>query len=455
MKIVIVYELPQRELENDLLLKSYLESLGISCDIVKFPYRNIIELRRKYMDKVDLVIVHSLYDDKVINHLVYSVFGMTKYIINMQVEQIGTNKSENDVNSYGRPKGSAKYGFHVCWGIKSKRKMESCGIAEDHILQTGPIQMDFLRKEFEDYYYTREEILDHYGIDGNKKIALFISSFSYVGLPEYAKKELKGKIGIERFESFEKLSEESLIGISSWFAKYLQDNKDIIIVYRKHPAENLSEEVLNLKDMYPDNFLLISDYSVKQWIMVSDMILTWYSTSVAEAYYAKKSVLVLRPVTIDKDNDVTILNNIRPIDSYEEFVKSISSGNYFSNLDDGIMNSYFDVDEKIPSYARLGDMIIGILNSQDTFFPWSRYDTKKYDRINRINRIKSVLYKPYKITLLGLEKIQHSLKIKLPINLTKRIENQAKERAKIANQNEEIIRLTQKADMFDAIISRF
>ena len=59
------------------------------------------------------------------------------------------------------------------------------------------------------------------------------------------------------------------------------------------------------------NFHLITNYSVKQWITVSDTLFSWMSTSIAEIYFANKSCFVVRPFPIEWEYDPVIYENCK------------------------------------------------------------------------------------------------------------------------------------------------
>ena len=454
MRMVILYELPNRELENDLLLKRYLHQKGHDCEIVKYPFQKPYELRRQYYDKIDVIIVHSLPDEIALNKLVYFVFGKVAYIFNTQVEQIGTNKSENDQSYYRWPTDSTKYAYHVCWGQKCFDSMSKFGVNGKKLLLTGPIQMDFLRPEFRGYYQTKDELLARYGINSKLKICLFISSFSYVGLPEYARKDLKRIIGEERFTSFERVSIDSQTKMLKWFDKLLSSNPGFLLIYRKHPAERVSEQLRKLADKYPQSLRLVSDYSVKQWIIGADSILTWYSTSVGEAYFANKKVLVLRPVKIEPEDDVTILNGTNFVSEYDEFIKALEEGEY-SGLDRENMMSYFDVDSNCPSFIRLGDKIIDISSKSDNIFPWEKVPIEEFDRMNKKRKRKSYILHIYILCIALASKIWRATGLTLGGNIQKRIDNHNNSIIKQREQEKDIKTIMEKEAFINVVVDKF
>lgn len=372
--IVILYEHPQRDLENSLLLKGYLEQIGFKTEIIKYPFRNPTSIRLKYRNRVRCVVTHSLYDESVLYNLVYQEFGEVPYVINMQCEQIHTNKDEKNPDNYSWPKGKAKEAYHVCWGERIAEILKAYGVSEDRLIVSGPIQMDFLRSDFPEYYMDRKSLLSKFQINQNKKIMLFISSFCYANLSPNAIKELSGKIGWEEVKQFAELSQASQKQILEWLYIYAKNHSESIIIYRKHPAESIDVSVFS-ELLELDNFKLISAYSIKEWISNVDLILTWYSTSAAEAFFLNKGSYILRPIDIPYENDVSIFKDCKMISSYNEFVSAVKN-NETTNLNKIILNGYYSVSDK-PSFMRLGDEIAMIINGNGEQFEWNK-ETLKY-----------------------------------------------------------------------------
>lgn len=403
---IIIYEHPQRDLENALLLSNYLKLKGHSCDIIQYPFEHRMQLKMKYRNRVKCIVTHSLYDESVLFHLVYDIFGKVNVIVNSQCEQIVTNGSEESLDDYNKPKGITRNAFHVSWGNRETEILKTAGVKENHIIQTGPIQMDTLRKEFSGYYIDKKILLSKYNIDVNKRIMLFVSSFSYANLSNAALKDLSKKIGEERTLEFAELSKKTQNEVLEWFANYLKDNNDTVIIYRKHPAEQIPAKYIDLQNKF-SNLLFISDYSVKQWIGCVDVVMTWYSTSIAEAYFSQKNVMVLRPYAIPFERDVPLFSKLSFIETYTQFIKEASTNQGISTNEE-IIKNYYDVTD-ICSFVRLGDFLDNIIQTEYKF-EWPNYLTKHFNITSFCSDIRFVLEFFYVkiMTFLGKTKIHYS-----------------------------------------------
>lgn len=353
---LIIYEVYQRELENILLIKLELEKRGYTVAIERRPFRNISALRRKYYKKVKCVLVPTVYSEDVI-YSVYLIAGKVDRIFNLQWEQVSSFAGEAG-RTGGRsiyPQGICRGTNQLCWGEKPVENLINSGMDTQRCIIVGPIHMDFLRDEFSNYYLDRSDICHKYGFDPKKRIVIFISSFSLTAAPADLKKYLSDVVGKSYIEDFAEISIRSQNDILRWFDLYLKDNNDVEFVYRPHPTEFNTPLLMELDGKY-SNFHIISDYSVKQWILISDIILTWYSTSCAEAYFANKPFHILRPYEIPHERELTILDGAKFINTYDEMVVHIEKGGDIP-IDGVLLKKYYSFDSLKPSFVRLVDAI--------------------------------------------------------------------------------------------------
>ena len=175
-----------------------------------------------------------------------------------------------------------------------------------------------------------------------------------------------------------------------WLSKLLDDFTDYYIVYRPHPGENIDDELLKMQKTNP-RFYIIKEDSIKQWIIVADEIVTFYSSSLAEVFYAKKNCIILRPYEVNKEDDIIIYDNATFITSYEDFVKELQNKEReFPIPAENIEYCYGKMDE-VPAYYKVCDELEKMLNT-------SLYDMRPYGKRiyfkGHIRRfIKSVILK--------------------------------------------------------------
>lgn len=346
--VLIIYETKVRELESDCLIKIELERRGYSVGIIN-TWNEYGKAKKQY--DADVVVAPSMYNDGIYD-FVKSLSGRAEKVVNLQWEQIGPVGDESKSSAWYLLKGLAHQCMNVCWGTETYNRLRyRAGIDEDHLCITGQVALDFARPEFEGYYLGRNELFSLFGIPADKQINLFISSFSYVNLPET---QIKQSLFSE-VEQFINTSKKSFEGILDWIDDLLNDKSDQVFIYRPHPSEAGNTALDDMVRKYPNRFFVISEKSVKQWISAVDRVYTWYSTSTAEAYAFGKPVGVLRPVIIPADMETTLLVNVTKIEEYEGFKQSIVDGNVH-NLRFDDFSKYYQTDE-VPAYMKVCDVI--------------------------------------------------------------------------------------------------
>ena len=347
--ILIVYETKVRELESICLLKCELERRGLSVAIVNTWNEIFGEEKHRYKAKV--VVTPSMYTDGIYDFVKSFCYNVPK-VVNLQWEQIGPVGDRSKDDAWYILKGMAKQCVNICWGENTyNRLLKKAGIDEKHLCLGGHLALDFSRPVLSGYYESKESLLPRYGLPLDKKINLFISSFSYVNLPETLEKQSL----FSEVDKFKLASVQSFQGVLQWFDRFLSSHDDQIIVYRPHPSEANNPALTDLRNKYPEKLFVISELSVKQWILVSDKVYTWYSTSSAEAYAFHKPIGILRPVEIPPECETELLEEATKITGYEEFEQSFYS-DISSSLDSKVFEKYYDFGE-VPSYIRVSDAI--------------------------------------------------------------------------------------------------
>ena len=348
---VFVCESKVRELESCCLIGQELENRGYSVGIINWWMPQI------YLDyepvSAKVLMSHAVYKDESLNRELSYVKGETK-VINMQWEQIYSEKELTSNVSPWKMEGNVKKVIHLSWGKENHDKLVNYdSIPEVNIKVVGAVSMDFLNPKLNGYFLSREELFEKYNIPKDKKVCLFISSFSLVDLPKNSQEP--------EFREFQELQVKSHREIIGWIDRLLNSKNDITFIYRPHPAEANNSAVLNLEKKY-SNFRCIRDFSVKQWILTADVIYNWFSTSISEVYFAKKTCYMLRPYDIRSEIECLILKDGTYVTNYDEFVNTFNdtepefpipekniSYTYCNNEDELVYRKIADVAEEVIS----------------------------------------------------------------------------------------------------------
>ena len=356
LDFLILYEHIVREYESITLLKRELERRGYTAEI-----RQLLDRKKlKYFTwkKPKVLVASAMYDDKTMNSFVYNNVGVCNKVVNLHWEQVLSEEQEN--SPFFNCGQSAGYAMHTCWGTQARDRIVKYGVPIENTAITGPIQMDFLREQFNGYYKPKADLCKEFGLDENKKLVLYISSFSTAYMTDQEVEELNKLAGVG-FNQFKITSQKTMNTTLGWVDEYLQteEGQQIEFVYRRHPSE-WNSPILEKMAAKHKNFHLITDYSVKQWITAADTIFSWMSTSIAEIYFAKKSCFVLRPYPIEWEYDPVVYKDCDIVDDYEGFVKCFGIDNPKFPIDEQLMLSHYDFTDK-PSYIRMADVLEKVL----------------------------------------------------------------------------------------------
>ena len=165
---------------------------------------------------------------------VYNNVGVCRKVVNLHWEQMLSDTQEE--GAWFNFNGNAKKCVQTCWGKLTQKRLIAHGMEEKNCPVTGAVMMDFLRPEFAGYFKSREELCAEHGLDPNKKLFLYISSFGYASMSDDEVRELSAMAG-EDFTGFARTNRVSMEKTLRWFDEYLGAHPDVQLVYRRHPSE--------------------------------------------------------------------------------------------------------------------------------------------------------------------------------------------------------------------------
>jgi len=395
MDFIIIYERKQREIENAILLKIELEKRGYSCNICQYYEGDKYNIFNINPSKV--ILVPHLYGNANI-YRTFSRYGKSNHLVNLQFEQVLSKKWEN--LGHHNPNDEAKKAIHICWGNKTKERLEKAGVPANNLKVLGAPHLDLLRQEYRSSNdRLKIEFASIFNIDPTKRWTIFLSSFTYANISADRLKMNELNAG-SSLKTFPKIHTDSRNKILTWFKKILKKDSKNIFIYRPHPDELNLISVMELEKEF-SNFRIIRYSAVKEWIEVSDNIYSWYSTSVVEAHFLDKPYAILRPVELPDSFDSVLLKHAAFITQYSEFEKD-----YFKNdserktaIDDFHINQYYKIDKVHTAYMKYCDFLEEIYNSKKQNFNL----TIKNKIIAKLKSISVIfvyfLYKNFKIDL--------------------------------------------------------
>ena len=350
LDFLILYEHTVREYESDLLLKLELERRGYTAEIRQLLDRK--KLGYFTWKKPKVLVASCMYDNEAINSHVYNNIGRCDRIVNLHWEQMLSDTQEE--GDWFNMNGNAKKCVQTCWGRKTARRLEAHGMEEKNCPVTGAVMMDFLRPEFHGYFKDKAALCREFGLDPDKQLHLYISSFGYASMTDQEVAELSRMAGTD-FTGFARTNRVSMDETLCWFDRYLGEHPEVELVYRRHPSEWNSPHLDALAKKRP-NFHVIFAGSVKEWIVAADSISIWMSTAIAEVYMAGKSCHILRPVPIEHEYDPVIYAGADYVTNYEQFDRAMAQENPPFPIAKEVIEGYFDPSPR-PAYLRMADLL--------------------------------------------------------------------------------------------------
>lgn len=359
MDVVIVYERKQRELENSILLQVELEKRGLTCEIVQFyeaPKFNLLNI-----NPPKVVVVPHLYNTKSL-YRTLARFGQAKYIVNMQYEQVLSKKWE-DLGAH-TPKGEACKGVHICWGESVASRLGNAGVPPKNINIIAPLHLDLLKPEYLESGM-KWQLAKEFGISAKKRWVLFISSFTYADIDPSRLKLNENAAGTS-LSDFPGIHTKSRNEILNWLRGVLEKDNETMLIYRPHPDELSLDAVWKLQEEF-DNFKVFRGRAVKDWINASDVLYTWYSTSIVEAHFMDRPYSILRPFELPDSFDSVLLKHGEYIRRQQDFELDYLGMKVSSEkaIPDHYMNRYYKIDSASPSFSLLGGLISSFVESQN------------------------------------------------------------------------------------------
>ncbi len=372
LDFLFLYEHPVREYESLLLLQEELRRRGYTSEI-----RQLLDRKKlKYFTwkKPKVLVASNLYDNEGLNSHVYNNIGRCNRVVNLHWEQMLSDTQEAE--PWFNFSGNAKLCVQTCWGEATRQRLLQHDVPAQNAPVTGAVMMDFLRAEFSGYYLTKQQLCARFGLDAERPLWLYISSFGYASMDAAEVKELSDMAGTD-FTQFAEVNRQSMAETLRWFDTYLAANPDVQLVYRRHPSEWNSPALSQLAEKHK-GFHVIFEDSVKQWISASDEIFIWMSSAIAEVYFAKKGCCVLRPFEVPHEFDPVIYRHAACAKTYDEFCAAAGAGRAAFPIEPQVIDAYFEQTEA-PAYLNMADLLVQVHQNEPFSLPFSQGYTPRFN----------------------------------------------------------------------------
>lgn len=318
--ILVFVEHLNRELDTALLLKILLSRRGYSVKLASVYYdlwESVAVLRP------DLVVVPWAYSE-VRKYCRFSPQpGKGIRILNLHHEQLGV---EGYMESHMAPKGEAEKVFHLAWGERFERILRSRGVPPELIFRTGSPRLDFLRPDMRHFSPGRENLSVRYGLDPGKRWVLVVGNFSIVSVSERFVRE-KVRQGRKEYPAAVERARWLYGRTLDWMQRLAEESPDIEVIYRPHPAERLTPQLVERVGRVP-RLKLIAEGPIGDWILQAGTVFVWSSTSSVDALAADRPVFALRRAeegaSAYQSGYFPILDDLPIVTEYEGFREAAS-----------------------------------------------------------------------------------------------------------------------------------
>lgn len=357
--VLILVEHKVRELESACLLKYEFERKGYSVEIVSlFPNKEKIPL--KY--SAEIIFLPWAYNNRSMRFIsCFLKYSPHVRFVNLHHEQYTTQDSDWCI-----PKDEAKKVYHIAWGKQFQKELLESGCDPKRIFTPGSIRLDFFKGDLKKRFWSREKLSEKFGIDGNKKWVLYIGDGQHL-LEEYQIKQ--SQLGDKNFAEKHATCIQCRNDFLEYADRYLGTCPDTVFIYRPHPSfANKDKKQPDLKQMekkYPDNFFVISDLAINNWLVNADICISYQSTSFVECYFSKAPYYLFRTKDLRKGIDMEMLENYRfRITSYKDFEKALELKEYDDKALGEILRDYYILDDQY-CYEKIADYVLGCEETKD------------------------------------------------------------------------------------------
>ena len=360
--VLILYEHVQRELKYACILKVLLEREGFIVKIDKYMWRKGL-LNLKYKPK--LIICPSCQSDIGMNYIIHNYVGAYDggyKILNLYSEQLG-DQSTNEILII---KESALNIYHIAWGEYRYKISVEMGLTPEQIRITGSQRLDFAKGIFRRLNATKSELSQKFNLDIDKKWILAIGNYSNKDEFDF---EYYERIGCVNFKELHDLTKDTYYETIKWYEKLINCKyfkEQVEFIYRPHPSEIVTNELLNIQKNNL-NFHIISDLSISDWAINSDMVCIWTSTSSVEVAATKVPIVSVVPIEIKDCYKIHLVNCIEQVKTYEELLDYskdiILNGNREYNKEFRAKVGYYYLDSNVSASENIVKFSKDILNN--------------------------------------------------------------------------------------------
>ena len=388
--VIFFVEHKDRELESVKLIAEKLNNMGYSSIILS----TIFHLHYLLLYKAKVFVFPYLIskNDWPVN-LVYKMYKENITYINLNWEQLIAPV----IQQYKKPNDSFVKSIvkHISWDDDGfKDFLIESGVEDNNIRITGnPTNFILFELNKKDNQSLKNNIAKEFLIDPKKEWLFMPMNYGWAFSSD---KTIKAKIlkGFPEKEAWEYRGySQKCLNEFIKFINEISEKEDIEIIIRPHPGVSIEEYNKKFKEIIgkvPKNIFILKNYTIREWIIVSDIIGSSWSTSAYDAQKINKKAFLFSPYKMPAWLYSGWLDKMYKISNYDEY-KEIKSFSIKVEEHNEIENIAFFIKENL-NQKRIG--IEGINISLKSFIKIIRsflmnnnlIDSKalEYDRFEKI-----------------------------------------------------------------------
>lgn len=226
---------------------------------------------------------------------------------------------------------SKKYVIHHSWSQSRKNFLISKNIPESNIFVNGHPAYALYQEPYRKVFPDKKEIAKKLKLNAKKKWLFFPENYSwYFYSEENIQEIIKSGQSKEVIYIMRHYCRKAFFNVLKWLNQIvLKYSEEFEIILRPRPAFSLNYFTKRLNELYPNLALSIhinKDYSVREFILASELIVSSFSTSLIEAAVAGKPIAMLEPFPIPKELMASWYHLVPKIKSLQDFTDLIESG---------------------------------------------------------------------------------------------------------------------------------
>jgi tetratricopeptide (TPR) repeat protein len=306
--------------------------LNVACaiqDIIYKRYGNFMEILPYYSENPDEIICryypkvvavpfcYYIHDSKLHEYIPY---WQNSTYFNLAWEELFYNA----ILDFKRPRDTfaKRYIIHHAWGEFYKNYLIKQGVPEDHIFVNGHPAYKLYDEPYCSNCVTRADLAGQFGLNVGYKWIFFPENYGWAFYPEdrinhMIEKGLDPK-STSLMHDFCYASLEIVLG---WLEKVVA-NGSVEVILRPRPATRITdfEQVVDkIIPQLPERIHIIKEWSVREWIMASDIIISSYSTTLIEGAIAGRPTYMVEPIPTPYPLRADWHVYVTRLENYDEF----------------------------------------------------------------------------------------------------------------------------------------